>query len=212
MGLDIAGVYHQPLEIRVINHRLQQSGPHAPVPPAAEAAVGVLPISVVRGQISPRSAGAQYPAHGVDKPPVVPVSWHGAGSGPVGPSPPGKCGLNRSQTASVISWRRCATVIPPPSTLSPFPAIYHPTAILTTPPRALPNWFSQAAHGGDDGLALGCVDKSTPVPDYGYRNPKNAITDISRGSTNTPTPGADAPVPIDEVRDETARSCQRQNH
>ena len=64
-------VYHQPLEIRVINHRLQQSGPHAPVPPAAEAAVGVLPISVVRGQISPRSAGAQYPAHGVDKPPVV---------------------------------------------------------------------------------------------------------------------------------------------
>ena len=60
--------------------------------------------------------------------------------------------------------------------------------------------------------SLGCVDKSTPVPDYGYRNPKNAINDISHGSTNTPTPGADAPVPIDEVRDETARSCQRQNH
>ena len=64
--------------------------------------------------------------------------------------------------------------------------------------------------GGEVGQ--GCVDKSTPVPDYGYRNPKNAITDISCGSTNTPTPGADAPVPIDEVRDETARSCQRQNH
>ena len=129
MGLDIAGVYHRPLEIRVINHRLQQSGPHAPVPPAAEAAVGVLPISVVRGQISPRSAGAQYPAHGVDKPPVVLGR-----SAPLALSP-GKCGLNRSQTSSVISWRRCATVIPPPSTLSPFPAIYHPTAILTTPPK-----------------------------------------------------------------------------
>ena len=37
MGLDIAGVNHQPLKIRVINHRLQQSGPHAPIPPAAEA-------------------------------------------------------------------------------------------------------------------------------------------------------------------------------
>ena len=58
MGLDIAGVYHQPLEIRVIHHRLQQSSPHTPVPPAAEAAVGVLPVSVVRGQIAPRSAGA----------------------------------------------------------------------------------------------------------------------------------------------------------
>ena len=59
------------------------------------------------------------------------LSWAGR---PLLPSPPGKCGLNRSQTSSVISWRRCATVIPPPSTLSPFPAIYHPTAILTTPP------------------------------------------------------------------------------
>ena len=133
MGLDIAGVYHQPLEIRVINHRLQQSGPHAPVPPAAEAAVGVLPISVVRGQISPRSAGAQYPAHGVDKPPVVLGR-----SAPLALSP-AKCGLNRSQTSAVISWRRCATVIPPPSTLSPFPAIYHPTAILTTPPNERAN-------------------------------------------------------------------------
>ena len=55
----------------VINHCLQQSGPHAPVPPAAEAAVGVLPVSIVRGQIAPRSAGAQYPAHGVNKPPVA---------------------------------------------------------------------------------------------------------------------------------------------
>ena len=59
------------------------------------------------------------------------LSWAGR---PLLPSPPGKCGLNRSQTSSVISWRRCATVIPPPSTLSPFPAIYHPTAILTTHP------------------------------------------------------------------------------
>ena len=127
MGLDIAGVYHQPLEIRVINHRLQQSGPHAPVPPAAEAAVGVLPISVVRGQISPRSASAQYPAHGVDKPPVVLGR-----SAPLALSP----GQMRPQPlpnriGHIVA--RCATVIPPPSTLSPFPAIYHPTAILRHP-------------------------------------------------------------------------------
>jgi hypothetical protein len=31
MGLDVAGVNHQPFKIRVLNHRLQQPGPHAPV-------------------------------------------------------------------------------------------------------------------------------------------------------------------------------------
>ena len=166
MGLDIAGVYHQPLEIRVINHRLQQSGPHAPVPPAAEAAVGVLPISVVRGQISPRSAGAQYPAHGVDKPPVVLGR-----SAPLALSP-GKCGLNRSQTSSVISWRRCATVIPPPSTLSPFPAIYHPTAILTTPPSnygRVVDRFRLCAQAAGDGwpcrvvITVSLVNRPLPI-------------------------------------------------
>ena len=63
MGLDVAGVKHQPFIIRVIHHRLQQPGPDVPVPPAAEAAVGVLPIPVVRGQIPPGGAGAQNPEH-----------------------------------------------------------------------------------------------------------------------------------------------------
>ena len=74
MGLDVAGVNHQPLEIRVIQHRFQQPGPLAPVPPAAEAAMGVLPVPVVRRQIAPRGAGAQYPADGVDKAAVV-MGW-----------------------------------------------------------------------------------------------------------------------------------------
>ena len=145
MGLDVAGVYHQPLEIRVIHHFLQQSGPHTSVPPAAEAAVGVLPVSVVRGQIAPGSAGAQNPANGVDKPPVVmgrPTSLAFS---------PGRYSLSRSQTPSVISWRRCAAVIPPPSTLSPFTEIYHPTTILTTPlGSCIQSALAKAGHVGQD--------------------------------------------------------------
>ena len=37
-------------------------------------AMGVLSVSIVRGQITPGSASAQNPAHGVDKPPVV-LGW-----------------------------------------------------------------------------------------------------------------------------------------
>ena len=74
MGFDIAGVDHQPFKVRVVNDRVQQLLPHSPVPPTAETALGVLPVSVVRGQVAPRGAGAQNPAHGVDKPPVV-MGW-----------------------------------------------------------------------------------------------------------------------------------------
>ena len=42
MGLNVAGVNHQPLKIRGIHHRFQHPGPLASVPPAAEAAVSVL--------------------------------------------------------------------------------------------------------------------------------------------------------------------------
>ena len=65
------GVKHQPFIIRVIHHRLQQPGPDVPVPPAAEAAVGVLPVPVVRGQIPPGGAGAQNPEHSVDETAVI---------------------------------------------------------------------------------------------------------------------------------------------
>ena len=72
MGLDVAGVNHQPLEIRVIHHGFQQPGPLAPVPPAAEAAMGVLPVPVVRGQVTPRRPSPQYPTHRVHKQSIVP--------------------------------------------------------------------------------------------------------------------------------------------
>ncbi len=72
MGLDVAGVNHQPLEIRVIQHRFQQPGPLAPVPPAAEAAMGVLPVPVIRRQVTPRRPSPQYPTHRVHKQSIVP--------------------------------------------------------------------------------------------------------------------------------------------
>ena len=60
------------------------------------------------------------------------LSWAGL---PCLPSPPGRCGLIRSQTASVISWRRCAAVILPTCHTLTFPAIYHLSVVLTTPPN-----------------------------------------------------------------------------
>ena len=50
MGLDVAGVNHQPLEIRVIQHRFQQPGPLAPVPASGRSGDGC--------SSSPRSPGA----------------------------------------------------------------------------------------------------------------------------------------------------------
>ena len=50
MHLDVAGVYHQLLKVRVINDVVQEAGPDAPVPPAAKAAMGILPIPVFRGR------------------------------------------------------------------------------------------------------------------------------------------------------------------
>ena len=104
MHLDVAGVDHQPLKVGIVNHRLQKLGPDVSVPPAAKPPMGVLPVPVVRGQIPPQpapylirgSAGAQNPEHCVQKPAIVPVSRHGAGSGPGGPP----CQLPRASGAA----------------------------------------------------------------------------------------------------------------
>ena len=59
------------------------------------------------------------------------LSWAGL---PCLPSPPGRCGLSRSHTASVMSWRRCAAVILPTFHTLQFPTIYHPSLYFDDSP------------------------------------------------------------------------------
>jgi hypothetical protein len=49
MDLDITGIDHQPLKVRIINYFFQQLFPDTPVSPTAEPAMGVLPVSVIWG-------------------------------------------------------------------------------------------------------------------------------------------------------------------
>ena len=71
MDFDVAGINHQPLEIRLDDQFFQQSLPEALVAPAAKAPVGVFPVPVIGRQIPPGSSGAQDPEHRIEKPPVV---------------------------------------------------------------------------------------------------------------------------------------------
>ena len=71
MNLHVAGIDHQPFKIRLVDHLLQQLFPDTLVAPAAEAAMGVLPVPVVRRQVAPRSAGTQNPENTVEKTAVV---------------------------------------------------------------------------------------------------------------------------------------------
>ena len=71
MDFDVAGINHQPLEIRLDDQFFQQSLPEALVAPAAKAPVGVFPVPVIGRQIPPGRAGAQDPENGVEKKPVV---------------------------------------------------------------------------------------------------------------------------------------------
>jgi len=72
MNLDVAGVDHQPLKIRIVDDGVQQPLPDAPIPPATEASMGILPISVVGRQIPPGCPSSQNPEHRVQKQSVVP--------------------------------------------------------------------------------------------------------------------------------------------
>ena len=93
------------------------------VSPAAEAPVGVLPVFVVRRQIPPERSGQGTPVRKIQDTASMNrrLSWAGL---PCLPSPPGRCGLNRSQTSSVIPWRRCAARILPtlPTRSNPSPS------------------------------------------------------------------------------------------
>ena len=69
--LDVTGVDHQPLEIRCVDQLRQEGFPSAIVTPAAEAAVRVLPIAMVHGQVAPWRAGTQNPEHATEKASIV---------------------------------------------------------------------------------------------------------------------------------------------
>jgi hypothetical protein len=66
MHLDMAGVNHEPCKIRIIHQWLQKDFPDPAVTPTAKPAVRMLPLAIIRRQITPRSACPQNPEYGVD--------------------------------------------------------------------------------------------------------------------------------------------------
>jgi hypothetical protein len=71
MYLAVAGIDHQPFHVRRVNELLKQSLPHAPITPAAEPPMGVLPVAVACRKITPGRAGAQNPEDGVNETAIV---------------------------------------------------------------------------------------------------------------------------------------------
>jgi hypothetical protein len=71
VNFDVAGVYQKPFIIRIDQKFIENLFPHAFVTPAAESAMGVLPVSIIFGQIAPRCAGAQNPHHCIEEKSIV---------------------------------------------------------------------------------------------------------------------------------------------
>ena len=69
--LDVAGVHHEPLQVRFVDTSLQETFPHAGVSPSDETPVGIAPITVFRRQIPPWRTGTDNPEDRVDESPVV---------------------------------------------------------------------------------------------------------------------------------------------
>lgn len=67
----MAGVDHQPLEIRLINQGFQQFLPDALVAPTAETALHRVPTPIIRRQVPPWRTRTQYPEYPVDKLPGI---------------------------------------------------------------------------------------------------------------------------------------------
>lgn len=93
VDFDMAGIDHEPLEIRLVHEFGQQALPMPFVPPAAKAPVGVAPATIIGGKIPPGSAGAQNPQDGVDESTVV------MGHSSPRASPSGKQGLQSGPEA-----------------------------------------------------------------------------------------------------------------
>ncbi len=95
MHLDVRGVDHQPFEIGFADHGFGQALPNSFVAPAAEPAVGVVPVSLFGRQATPRRTGSQHPNDGVDEEAIIfgypaPIAWFPRQEGSEdGPSPIG---------------------------------------------------------------------------------------------------------------------------
>ena len=97
----MTGVNHQPLKVWVVGNRFQQLLPGAIVPPAGIAAMGVLPVAVVRGKSRQGAPVRKIQNTALRK---RRLSWAGR---PTLPLPPGKSGSRIFQTRSEMSCRRC---------------------------------------------------------------------------------------------------------
>ena len=134
--------------------------------------VGVLPVPVVGGR---SRQGA--PVRRIQQTASIKrrLSWAGL---PTLPSPPGRWGLNRSQTSSLISWRRCAAVIYA-SCPAVVPSDYHPILHLTTHPNTTAAhsliWNVQLPAGVGSNL----VPVETAVPSYSWALPLSTLADPS---------------------------------
>ena len=67
----MACINHEPLKIRLINHRFQHFLPNPLVSPAAETPLNRVPMTIFRRQVSPRRACPQYPEHTVQELPRI---------------------------------------------------------------------------------------------------------------------------------------------
>jgi len=81
------------------------------IAPAAKASVGVFPVTVVRGQITPGSAGTQNPENGIDEAPII------LSDAAPGASAPGQMRFKQGPGAIVDvvaavcgQWLECASV------------------------------------------------------------------------------------------------------
>ena len=95
MDLDMAGIDHQPFETGLVNCCIQRFFSDALVPPTAKTAMGVLPVSVIRGQVAPRRPGVRR----IQNTTFRNRRLSKAGL-PTVPAPPGKWGFKQSRTRS----------------------------------------------------------------------------------------------------------------
>jgi hypothetical protein len=71
MNLNVGSIYYEPFVIGIVNQRFKYLFPNAFVAPTTETSLNSVPVAVIRRQVAPWRAGAQYPQHGVNKQPGI---------------------------------------------------------------------------------------------------------------------------------------------